>query len=235
MSNILIIVANPGVSTTIGTEVGFWASELIHPYDAFIKKGHEVTIASPKGGKVIPDALSDPRHESGYSESDTLSLRYLEDENFNKKLISTVPISKVSKEDFDAILVAGGQSPMFTFEEAKNLHRFFSEFYATEKITAALCHGTAILKWAKTGDGEPLVKNKKVTGFTNAEENAVDELMGQKVMPWRVEDALTKLGAKFVQGDLWEAFAVQDGNLITGQQQMSGKKVADLVIKNLES
>lgn len=231
---ILMVVANPGMNTNLNWPVGFWASELIHPYDAFKKRGYEVTIASPDGGKVEVDALSDPQDESGYSAWDKLSESYLNDPDFSKLLDKTVAIKELEVDDFGAIVVAGGQSPMFTFEKATQLHKLFSEFYTSGKPTAALCHGTAVLKWAKNSDGEPLVKGKTVTGFTNAEEDEADKAVGQKVMPWRIEDALVEKGANFTRGQLWENFAVNDGNLITGQQQMSGGKTAELVIKALE-
>jgi len=234
MSKILIVVANPDVNTSLGWPVGFWASELIHPYDVFLKQGYEVTITSPAGGKVEPDALSDPRDESGYSAWDELSLKYLNDSEFTAQLEKTPPISDFSVQNFDALMVAGGQSPMFSFERAENLHQFFSDFYQTGKPTAALCHGVAVLKWAKDAAGNYIVEGKKVTGFSNPEEDEADKAVGQKVMPWRVQDALTELGADFVHGDLWEAFAVEDGNLITGQQQMSGAEVAKKIIKQLE-
>lgn len=232
--HILIVVANPDVSTTLGWPVGFWAAELTHPYHAFINEGYKVTIASPKGGKVELDSLSDPRDESGYSAWDELSLQYLQDPNFVQLLENTPSLSNFDIDDFDAIVVAGGQSPMFSFEQATNLHEFFSDFYATGKTSAALCHGTAVLRWA-TENGSPLVNGKKVTGFSNPEEDEADKAVGQKVMPWRIQDSLTGLGANFVHGELWEAYAVQDGNLITGQQQMSGGEVAKLVIQNLEN
>lgn len=113
--SVVIVVANPAVSTTLGWPVGFWASELIHPYDALVQAGHRVTITSPDGGKVELDAFSDPRDPSGYSKEDTLSLRYLNDANFVPLLDDTATISALNADEFDAILVAGGQAPMFTF------------------------------------------------------------------------------------------------------------------------
>ena len=234
MKKIAIIVANPAVSSTLGWPVGFWASELIHPYHEFVEKGYNVTIASPKGGEVNMDSLSDPRDESGYSSWDELSLKYLEEKAFEDQLKNTTAVTDLDIDEFDAIIVAGGQSPMFSFEDETELHQFFSDFYETGKTTAALCHGVAVLRWAKSSDGTPLVKGKKVTGFSNPEEDEADQAVGQKIMPWRVQDALTELGANFTHRNNWEAFAVEDGNLVTGQQQMSGKKVAELVIKQLE-
>lgn len=233
--NILIVVANPSTSTTTGWPVGFWAAELTHPYDLLQKQGYKITIASPDGGKVQVDPLSDPNDASGYSAWDELSKQYLADPTFTAQLENTPAVASLDLSNYDALIVAGGQSPMFTFAEAKTLHTAFQDFYASGKTTAALCHGTAVLRYAKDQQGQALVKGKQVTGFTNAEEDEADKAVGQKVMPWRIEDELNALGASFVQGDVWEAYATQDGNLITGQQQMSGAKVAELVIKNLES
>ncbi len=105
---ILMVVANPAVSTTTGWPVGFWASELIHPYDAFVRRGYEVTIASPNGGRVELDAYSDPRDASGYSKDDTLSLAYLTRQEFAVLLAKTARVADLRVSEFDAIVVAGG-------------------------------------------------------------------------------------------------------------------------------
>ncbi|MDN5213044.1 type 1 glutamine amidotransferase domain-containing protein [Fulvivirgaceae bacterium BMA12] len=229
---ILIVVANPSVNTNLGWPVGFWASELTHPFEAFKHQGYEITIASPDGGKVEWDGESDPRPEGSYSAWDELSKTYLNDAEFLELLENTPSVSDLNVEDYDALLIAGGQSPMFTFDKAKNLHSFFSRFYESGKTTAALCHGTAILRYVKNGE---LIKGKTVTGFSNPEEDAADQAVGQTVMPWRIEDELTRLGANFKKADVWESFAVRDGHLITGQQQMSGTKTAELIIETLEA
>jgi putative intracellular protease/amidase len=233
--NILIVVANPAISTTLGWPVGFWASELIHPYDALPKAGHRVTIASPKGGKVELDAYSDPRDPSGYSKDDTLSLAYLNKPDFVKLLESTPSVGTLNPADFDAVIVAGGQSPMFTFRNNQPLQRLFLAFFNAGKPSAALCHGTCLLLDLKNADGTPLIRGKKMTGFANSEEDFADKVVGQKVMPFRIEDEARKMGAKFVTAAAFQPFAVRDGNLITGQQQHSGHEVARLVLESLNS
>jgi putative intracellular protease/amidase len=140
--HVLIVVANPAISTTLGWPVGFWASELIHPYDALTEAGHRVTIASPRGGKVEPDAYSDPRDASGYSKDDTLSLTYLNKLEFVKLLENTPAIGALNAADFDAIIVAGGQSPMFTFRSNASLQKLFLAFLNAGKPSAALCCST---------------------------------------------------------------------------------------------
>jgi putative intracellular protease/amidase len=232
---ILLIVANPSVSTTLGGPVGFWASELIHPYDEFTKAGCQVTIASPNGGQVKFDSFSDPRDASGYSKDDTLSLHYINQPEFMQLLENTAAIGDLDMSEFDAMVVCGGQSPMFTFRQNKTLIQLFSDFYATGKPTAALCHGTCVLLEAKLSNKAYLIQGKTITGFANSEEDYADRVVGQKVMPFRIEDEANKLGANFVTKEAFAPHAIQDGNLITGQQQNSGAATAKLVLAALGS
>jgi putative intracellular protease/amidase len=231
---ILMVVANPAVSTTTGWPVGFWASELIHPYDAFIHQGYDVVIASPNGGKVELDAYSDPRDVSGYSKDDALSMKYLQREDFVALLKKTARVSDLRATDFDAIVVAGGQSPMFTFKDAMGLQALFMDFFKSGKPAAALCHGTSLLLYLKNPNGTPFVNGRKMTGFANSEEDYADKAVGQKLMPFRIEDEAKKLGAQLTTKPAFQPYAVQDGNLITGQQQHSGGEVAKLLIAMLE-
>lgn len=231
---ILMVVANPAVSTTLGWPVGFWATELIHPYHAFLQQGYTVTIASPDGGKVTFDSYSDPRDDSGYAKDDSLSLDYINQPDFMARLEETPSIDTINTDDFDAIVVCGGQSPMFTFQSATGLQAQFLAFYNSGKTSAALCHGTSLLLYLKDTAGNPIIKGKKITGFANSEEDFADQTVGQKMMPFRIEDEAKKLGADFVTADAFAPFALQDGNLITGQQQNSGTAVAQLIIAALE-
>jgi putative intracellular protease/amidase len=230
---VLLVVSNPAISSLTGWPVGFWASELTHAYQVFENAGYALTVASPNGGKVEMDALSDPRHESGYSASDTISLEYLQKPEFVALLENTVSVASVRAADYDAIVVAGGQAPMFTFADAEGLQRLFEQFYAANKVSAALCHGVALLQYVKDSSGQPLVLGKQVTGFTNEEEDYVEQAVGQKVMPFRIEDELKALGGVFVKGAAFAPFAVQDGHLITGQQQNSGTVTAEMVVQAL--
>lgn len=142
---------------------------------------------------------------------------------------------------FDAIVVAGGQGPMFTYEKATNLQRKFVEFYEAGKVTCVLCHGVSLLRYAKLSNGAYLAKGKTVTGFANVEEDYADNAVwsmnllsrDKHVSPWRIEDELRKVGANYVQAGLWRGFAIRDGNLITGQQNFSGSETAELVVQAL--
>jgi putative intracellular protease/amidase len=238
---VAIVIANKATSTTTGWPVGFWWSELTHPYFAFTEAGYEVEVFSPDGGACEADGMSDPRDASGYSASDLISLGFISTPKLAALVADTRPVSALDVRKFDALIVAGGQAPMFTFEKAVSLQRTFAEFYESGKLAVALCHGVALLRYVKLSNGELLVKGKTVTGFANVEEDFADDAvrsMGalpkdKHLMPWRIEDELEKAGANFVQAGLWRGFAIRDGNLITGQQNFSGGETAELVIETL--
>jgi len=238
---VAIVIANPSISTSTGWPCGFWWAELTHSYFVLTEKGYEVEVFSPDGGKCEADSLSDPRDASGYSASDLISLGFMNTPRLMALVNETRPVREIAVADFDAILVAGGQSPMFTFEKAKTLQQRFVEFYEGGKIACALCHGTALLRYARLSGGEYLVKGKTVTGFANVEEDYADnaawkmEILSREkhVMPWRIEDELKRLGANYIQVGLWRGFTIRDGNLITGQQQFSGRETAELVAETL--
>ena len=231
--SVLMIVANPGVSTTLGWPVGFWAAELFHPYHEFVQKRYDVTIASPEGGKVEVDGLSDPRDESKWSADDLISMCALHTPEITAQLESTPAIRDLELDGYDAIVVCGGQGPMFQFRDHEDLGKAIAAFYEARKPTAALCHGTCALLDVKLTDGSYLIERKTMTGFANVEEDFGDASVGQKIMPYRIEDEAKKRGANFVQAGRFKAFAIRDMNLITGQQQYSGRKVAELVIECL--
>ena len=238
---VAIVIANPAVSTTTGWPVGFWWSELTHPYHVFSEVGYEVEVFSPNGGKCEADGMSDPNDASGYSKTDLISQGFIHTPELKALVDNTKAVAALDVAAFDAIVVAGGQAPMFNFEPATELHRKFVAFFEAGKVAAALCHGVAILAYAKGGDGQYLAKGKTVTGFANAEEDFADNAVwsygmlprDKHVMPWRIEDRLKEIGANFVQAGLWRGFAVRDGNLITGQQNFSGEETARLVVEAL--
>lgn len=238
---VAIVIANPAVSTTTGWPVGFWWSELTHPYYAFTEKGYDVEVFSPKGGKCEADGMSDPRDASGYSATDLITMGFINTGKLAALVTDTKPVTEISIERYDALVIAGGQAPMFTFANETALHKKFVEFYEAGKVTAALCHGVSILKYAKLSNGEYLAKGKTITGFANCEEDFADNAIwsmgllpkGKHLMPWRIEDAMKELGANFIHSGMWRGFAVRDGNLVTGQQNFSGLETAEVVISAL--
>lgn len=230
---VLIVVANPAVSSNNSWPVGFWTAELTHPFYELTEAGFEVTIASPEGGKVEVDALSDPRDESKWSADDLISMGFLHTPELTALLEDTPALRDLDFGRFEAILVAGGQSPMFTFRDNPPLQDAIRNFYESQRVVAAYCHGVSALVDLRLSDGSYLVQGLTVTGFSNVEEDYGNNAAGVEIMPWRLEDALRERGANYVSGGLFKAFTVRDGRLITGQQQYSGRKVAHAVLAAL--
>jgi putative intracellular protease/amidase len=238
---VAIVIANPATSSTTGWPVGFWWSELTHPYFELTEHGCDVDIFSPAGGPCQADAMSDPHDPTGYSASDLISLGFIHTPRLLKLVEETRNVGSIDLDRYSAIVVAGGQSPMFTFEHATALHAKFVEFYEAGKIACALCHGVAVLRYAKLRNGNYLAEGKTLTGFANVEEDFADNAvwsMGllprdKHVMPWRIENEMKRIGANYIQYGLWRAFAVRDGNLITGQQNFSGSETARLLMHAL--
>ena len=232
---VLLIASNPAVSKQTGWPIGAWYAEVTHPYWAFTEAGYTVDIASPEGGEVKFDGFSDPEDPSRYAAFDYVSLGFKKDPAKMALLKNTLKLSAVDPGDYKAVFVCGGQGPMYTFYENAELHRFFTDFYLTGKPAAAICHGTCILLKAKLPNGKYLVEGKRWTGFASAEEQYADNYVGMKIQPFRIEDEARKMpGSQFVTGAPFSAFAVEDGNLITGQQQNSGAAAAELVLAQLE-
>ncbi|MGH6836688.1 MAG: type 1 glutamine amidotransferase domain-containing protein [Methylocella sp.] len=234
---VAIVLANPSMNTIAGWPCGFWWSELSHPYYVLTEKGCKIEVFSPSGGRCEPDAMSDPRDLNGFSSADLISMGFIHTPKLMEVVERTRKVSEIDVNRFDAILVAGGQAPMFSFDKAVDLHNKFVEFYEAGKVAAAVCHGVAILRYAKLSNGEYPAKDKTVTGFANIEEDFVDDELwranllprDKRLMPWRIEDELKRLGANYIQAGLWKGFAVRDGNLVTGQQSVSGTETAEVV------
>jgi putative intracellular protease/amidase len=231
--HVLMVISNPATSTTLGGPVGFWGSELTHAWYAFTEAGYRVTVASPEGGACRLDALSDPRDESRYSRDDLVTMGFIHTPELWAIVEHTPKLADLNLDEHDAIVVVGGQGPMFTFRENEDLKRALRTFYEGKRVTAALCHGTAALIDATLSDGSYLIAGKTMTGFANVEEEYADALVGRPVMPWRIEDAAKERGANYIQGGRFKPFAVRDGRLLTGQQQFSGAATARLVISAL--
>ncbi len=233
---ILMIASNPATSKQTGWPIGVWYAELSHPYWEFSEAGYSVDIASPDGGEIKFDSFSDPEDESRYAAFDYVSLGFKKDPAKLALIKNTLKLSSVNPADYKAIFVCGGQGPMYTFIDNAGLHKFFVDFYLTGKPAAAICHGTCILLKTKLPDGKFLVDGKQWTGFAASEEQYADNFVGMQIQPFRIEDEARKIkNTKFVVGEPFSAFAIKDGNLITGQQQNSGAAAARLVIAELEA
>lgn len=231
---VLMIVGDPATSSVTGWPVGFWFAELSHPYWVFTDAGYHVDIVSPAGGDLAPDGMSDPEDESGYSADDLISLGFKKSAKHAALLKAAKSIAEVDLAGFDAIFVAGGQSPMFTMIDDERLHAFVARAYEAGKIVALVCHGACILLKTRLSNGDLLAKGKTWTAFANNEEAFVENAVGQKVQPFWIETEAQKIeDTNFITGGLFRPFAIRDGNLITGQQQNSGALTADLVVQAL--
>jgi putative intracellular protease/amidase/esterase/lipase len=232
---ILMICSNASVSKTTGWPIGVWYAELTHPYWVFTEAGYDVDIASLNGGEIKFDGFSDPEDASHYAAFDYISLGFKKDSSKMALTKNTLKLSNINPDNYKAIFICGGQGPMYTMRKNAEIAGFVSSFYQSGKPTAAICHGTCVLLDAKTPNGKYIVEGKKWTGFANSEENYADAYIGTKIQPFRIEDEARKMpNTHFQVAHMFDAHAVKDGNLITGQQQNSGAKAAELVLQAIK-
>lgn len=231
---ILMLVANPTTSPVTGWPIGFWWAELSHAWLEFNHAGYDITIASPDGGDLEGDGFSDPDHESGYSAHDIITQGFKTAAVTRDLIKGTPALADVDLSAFDAVFVVGGQSPMITMVDDERVHRAVAHFYEAGKITSAVCHGTSVLLKTKLSDGTLLVDGKTWTGFADSEEQYAEGAVGQKIQPFWIETEAKKIeNTNFITGGVLAEFAVRDGNLITGQQQVSSAAAARKVIEAL--
>lgn len=231
---VLVLASNPATSTQTGWPVGFWWSELTHPYWEFVEAGYEVVIASPQGGALVADAYSDPADPSGYSAHDLISRGFIASPEHAALVADTPALADLDTDSFDAVFLVGGQGPMVTFRTDQAVKDLVGRFVAAGKVAAVVCHATCVLLDATTPDGELVVAGRTWTGFANSEEAYADEFVGQRIQPFWIEDEARAIdGTNFIVQGRFRPHAVRDGNLITGQQQYSGAAAARLVIETL--
>nr|WP_130734979.1 type 1 glutamine amidotransferase domain-containing protein [Flavobacterium sp. J27] len=205
-------------------KTGFWIEEFVAPYYELTDQGVLITIASPKGGQPpIDPRSSDPSNAT----DDTK--RFDKDIALQEKLAHTIPLAEVNQSDYDAVFYPGGHGPLWDLAVSETSQNLIVSFYNNNKPIAFVCHAPAVLKEVII-NGEHLVKGKKLTGFTNTEEEAVGLT---KVVPFLLEDALQANGAQFSKGENWAPYAVEDGLLITGQNPASSKLVAQKLLHQL--
>ncbi|MGB8272412.1 MAG: type 1 glutamine amidotransferase domain-containing protein [Priestia megaterium] len=218
-SKILMVVTN-GHTMENGELAGIWLTEFSEAYLAFKKEGYEVVVASPKGGKspVDPNSLTDDVTD--------------EDKKAGKLLENTKSLAEVSSQDFAGMLVPGGHGTMFDFPDDTHLHRLLTEFAEDDKLIAAVCHGPAALVGGKLKNGEPIVKGKRITAFTDSEEK---DTTLDKYMPFLLETKLRELGAEFIAKDNWSYHIEVDGKLLTGQNPQSTISLAKEFVRALNA
>jgi putative intracellular protease/amidase len=231
---IAIVASNPAISPTTGWPVGFWWAELSHPYWEFVECGFEVGVYSPDGGRLEGDAWSDPRDDSGYSAEDLISLGFINSAEHMRLVEDSRPMAELDVDEHDAVMFVGGQGPMVTFYDDDRVHRLAAAFYDAGEVTCVICHAACLLLKARRPEGGLVVEGRTWTGFANSEEDYVDEYVGRTVQPFRIEDEAKQLeSTNFIVDSRFKSHCVRDGNLITGQQQYSGREAAKLVIEAL--
>jgi putative intracellular protease/amidase len=223
MKILMVITSHDQLGNT-GRKTGFWLEEFAAPYFVFRDAGAELTLASPKGGQPPIDPKSD------LPENQTPAMaRFKQDERAQKELSQTVKLSTVKAEDYDTVFYPGGHGPMWDLAEDPLSIALLESFYNSGKPIALVCHAPGVLRHVKY-QGEPLVKGKRVTGFTNTEE---EEVQLTHVVPFLVEDELRRLGGLFEKVANWQSFAIIDGRLVTGQNPASSTAGAQALLKVL--
>ncbi|GLQ52587.1 type 1 glutamine amidotransferase domain-containing protein [Dyella flava] len=214
---ILMVLTSHDTLGNTGKKTGFWLEEFAAPYYVFTDAGAQVTVASPKGGQPPIDPKSDDPNNQTPSQN-----RFKADKKAQDVLAKTVRLDSVQAKDFDTVFYPGGHGPLWDLAEDPISIKLIEDFYNSGKPVAAVCHAPGVLRHVKY-KGEPIVKGKRVTGFTNSEEEAVELT---KVVPFLVEDELKRLGGLFEKAPDWQSFAITDGRLITGQNPASSEATA---------
>jgi putative intracellular protease/amidase len=223
--NVLMVLTSHDTLGDTGRKTGFWLEELAAPYYAFKAAGAQITLASPKGGQPPLDPKS---NEPDFQTDDTR--RFEADAQANEALANTVKLADVTQADFDTVFYPGGHGPLWDLAEDKTSVSLIEAFVNAGKPVALVCHAPGVLRDVKTPAGRPLVEGKKVTGFTNTEEEGVGLT---NIVPFLVEDMLKAKGGLYSQGPDWGSYVVQDGLLITGQNPGSSFAAAQVLIAAL--
>jgi len=223
---VLIVLTSHSELGNTGHKTGFWIEEFAAPYYTLKEAGAVITIASPKGGQPPIDPKSDePASQT------PATIRFKADKDLQQLLAHTQQLSKVSADDFDAVFYPGGHGPLWDLTTNPDSIKLIEAFWKSKKPVAAVCHAPAVLLHVKDENGEPLVKGKKVTGFTNSEEEAVQLT---KVVPFLLEDELKSKGGIYSKDKDWASYVVKDGLLITGQNPTSSEAAAEELVKLLK-
>lgn len=217
MKILMVLTSHDELGDT-GKKTGFWLEEFAAPFYVLRDAGAQITLASPIGGQPPLDPTSDAEE----AQTDA-TRRFKQDEQAQKELASTVKLSEVDADGFDAVFYPGGHGPMWDLAESADSRRLLERFAATARPIGAVCHAPAIFRHVENGRGEPLVRGRRLTGFTNSEEEAAGLT---EVVPFLVEDMLRQKGANYEKGEDWAEKVVVDGNLVTGQNPASSEGAA---------
>ncbi len=221
MKILMVLTSHDQLGDT-GKKTGFWLEEFAAPYYVLKDAGAEITLASPKGGQPPLDPKSDePDAQTEATE------RFKADQTAQQLLASTTPLSHIDPDDFDAVFYPGGHGPLWDLAEDKDSIALIEAFAAKDRPIGAVCHAPGVLRHVQGKNGQPLVNGRKVTGFTNSEEEAVGLT---QVVPFLVENMLQERGGRYEKGADWAVFVVTDGKLVTGQNPASSEEAAKALL-----
>lgn len=224
MKILMVLTSHDQLGDT-GKKTGFWLEEFAAPYYVFRDAGADITLASPKGGQPPLDPKSDePDAQTPSTE------RFKKDDDAQAILASTHMLAEIDVNSYDAVFYPGGHGPLWDLTDDSNSIAIIEQAIESGKPVAAVCHAPGVLKHVKSSDGKPLVSGKKVTGFTNSEEEAVGLT---DIVPFLVEDVLKENGGIYAKGADWSEFVLEDGLLITGQNPASSEKAAKMLLGKL--
>lgn len=219
---ILMVLTSHDQLGNSGEKTGLWLEEFAAPYYQFIDAGAQVTLASPKGGRppIDPKSLTDEALTG-------MTTRFKDDQKAQEAFANTVKLSEIDFNQFDGVFYPGGHGPLWDLANDQDSIKLIENFYQAGKPVGAVCHAPAVLRQVEI-DGVPLVKGKRVTGFSNSEEEAVGLT---QIVPFLLEDELRSLGGLYEKGEDWKSFTLADGLLVTGQNPASSKDAAQYLIK----
>ncbi|HBH15350.1 MAG TPA: type 1 glutamine amidotransferase domain-containing protein [Leclercia adecarboxylata] len=224
MKVLMVLTSHSDLGNT-GKKTGFWLEEFAAPYYIFKDAGADVVLASPAGGQPPLD----PKSDSADFQTE-LTQRFKADPAAQRELANTLKLDSVRQDDFDTVFYPGGHGPLWDLAESQTSIALIEAFNRAGKPIGFVCHAPGVLRHVKAASGEPLVKGRQVTGFTNGEEADVELT---DIVPFLVEDELIALGANYQKGPNWGSFIVEDGTLITGQNPGSSKAVAKALVAAL--
>ena len=224
MKVLMVLTSHSDLGNT-GKKTGFWLEEFAAPYYIFKDAGAEVVLASPAGGQPPLD----PKSDSADFQTE-LTQRFKADPAAQRELANTLKLDSVRQDDFDTVFYPGGHGPLWDLAESQTSIALIEAFNRAGKPIGFVCHAPGVLRHVKAASGEPLVKGRQVTGFTNGEEADVELT---DIVPFLVEDELIALGANYQKGPNWGSFIVEDGTLITGQNPASSEEAAKALVKAL--
>ncbi len=226
MKILMVLTSHDRLGDT-GRKTGFWLEEFAAPYYVFKDAGADLTLASPAGGQPPLDPVSaEPDAQTDATR------RFDADSDAQERLASTVKLGSVSQDDFDAVFYPGGHGPLWDLAQDADSIALLESFDRAGKPLALVCHAPAALRQVKGADGDPLIKGRKVTGFSNGEEAGVELT---DVVPFLIEDEFQRLGGLYESGEDWGVNVVTDGTLITGQNPASSGPAAEALVAKLQS